>query len=303
MPTLEATPAQSTLAPTVELTRAIRSPRRRVYEAWTNPELLRQWFGPANMHCTSAALDPRVGGAYSLGVRPDGAPETQPEAITSGIYTEVVPGEVLQFTWKPTWNPGEESLVTVSFRDAAGEGTEVTIRHQQFAQEAIENYTKGWTACLDKMETALDAPDYARTIRIDAPRERVFAALTTPEGIAGWWIRATGSGAAGGDLSLHFAGLGDPFVLHVDEATAPGTVHWTSRLHSALPEWDGTKILFDLEELSPETCELRFRHVGLTPKLACYEMCQSGWNRYLPSLAAYAETGVGMPYRKPESAA
>ncbi|MDP9052536.1 MAG: SRPBCC domain-containing protein [Acidobacteriota bacterium] len=300
MPTLEAALAQATLAPTVELTRAVRSPRRRVYEAWTNPELLRQFFGPENMHCTSAALDARVGGAYSIGVRPNGAPATQPDSIASGNYTQVVDSELLQFTWKPTWNPVEESLVTVSFRDAAGEGTEITIRHESFAQEAIEGYTKGWTACLDKMETALVAPaDYARTIRIDAPRERVFAALSTPQGVEKWWIRATGSGAAGGDLNLHFAGMEEPFVLHVDEATAPSAVHWTSRLHSVLPEWDGTKILFDLVERTAETCELHFRHVGLSPKLACYEMCESGWNRYLPSLVSYAERGEGMPYRKP----
>jgi uncharacterized protein YndB with AHSA1/START domain len=149
MPTLEAAAA---LAYAVELTRTVRSPRSRVYEQWTSPELLQQWFGPANMHCTSAALDARLGGAYSIAIRPEGAPATQPDAIASGNYTRVVPGELLQFTWKPTWNPGEESLVTVSFQDAAGEGTEITIGHQNFAPDSVEGYTRGWTACLDKME-------------------------------------------------------------------------------------------------------------------------------------------------------
>jgi uncharacterized protein YndB with AHSA1/START domain len=301
MPTLEATPAQAALASTVELTRTVRSPRNRVYEAWTNPEVLRQWFGPANMHCTSITLDARVGGAYSLGVRPDGAPATQPEAIATGHYTRVAPGKLLQFTWKPTWRPGEESLVTVSFQDAAGEGTEITIRHEKFESEAIEGYTKGWTACLEKMEVAVDVPaDYARTIAIKAPRARVFEALATAEGVQSWWVsRATGSGATGSDLNLHFEGIDEPFVMHVDEATAPAAVHWTSRLHAAAPEWDGTKILFDLVERTAESCELRFRHVGLNARLKCYTNCEAGWNRYLPSLVAYAERGEGTPNRKP----
>jgi uncharacterized protein YndB with AHSA1/START domain len=298
MPTLEATPA---LASGVQLTRTIRSPRSRVYEQWTNPELLKQWFGPANMHCTSATLDARLGGAYSIAVRPEGAPATQPDAIATGNYTRVVPGELLQFTWKPTWNPGEESLVTVSFQDAAGEGTEITIGHQNFAPDSVEGYTRGWTACLDKMESTLDASaDYARRIEINAPIARVFAALSTPEGVSRWWSTfATGSGSTGGDLSLEFEGQNEPFVFHVDEATPPASVHWTSRFNPNLPEWDGTKILFDLVEHTPETCELHFRHSGLTPQLACYNMCESGWNRFLPSLVAYAERGQGAPYRKP----
>jgi uncharacterized protein YndB with AHSA1/START domain len=299
MPTLEATPAQAVCAPTVELTRAVRSPRSRVYVAWTNPELLRQWFGPANMHCTSSSAAAHVGGAYSIGVRPDAAPATQPESIATGNYTRVIPGELLQFTWKPSWNPGEESLVTVILKDALGEGTEITIRHERFAQQALENYTKGWTACLDKVEKLLDtAPDYARTIAIDAPRERVFAALTSLEGVEGWWVdQATGSGGAGDDLNLYFACIEEPFVMHVHQATMEG-IHWTSGLHAALPEWNGTKILFDLVERTPASCELHFRHVGLNPGLACYNTCESGWNRYLPSLAAYAEKGEGWPNRK-----
>ena len=46
---------------------------------------------------------------------PSGAART---SAAYGVYTEVVPNEKLQFTWKPSWNPREESLVTVTFCDA-----------------------------------------------------------------------------------------------------------------------------------------------------------------------------------------
>jgi uncharacterized protein YndB with AHSA1/START domain len=54
MPVLDAAPTSSS-APVLELTRVIHAPRARVFEAWTRPELLQQWFGPAGMHCPNAA--------------------------------------------------------------------------------------------------------------------------------------------------------------------------------------------------------------------------------------------------------
>ena len=148
------------------------------------------------------------------------------------------------------------------------------------------------------MEVTLATPaDYARRIQIDAPRARVFEAITTPKGVSSWWTtNATGSGKTGGDLSLYFEGLNEPFVMHVDEATE-ASIQWTSQFNSILPDWAGTKIIFSLFAPTPETCELNFRHIGLTPQLECYGQCEAGWNRFLPSLVAYAERGEGAPYR------
>lgn len=148
MPTLE---AEAIAAPTriVELTRLIRASRARIYEAWTNPEILKQWFGPDTYTCTAAETDARVGGAYRIGVTPKDIPEA-PEAAASGNYTKVVPNQLLQFTWVPTWNPGEESLVTVTIEHVSG-GTEVCIRHEHFAPEALAGYTRGWTGALAKL--------------------------------------------------------------------------------------------------------------------------------------------------------
>ena len=85
--------------------------------------------------------------------------------------------------------------------------------------------------------------------------------------------------------------------MHVDEAKRPCSVKWTCMVHTDLPEWAGTKPTFDLVELTPKTCELHFRHTGLTPELECYDHCEIGWNRFLASLVAYIERGKGAPYR------
>src|SRR5665213_1842303 len=141
MPALATAPvATENLQLTQTLT--IRAPRAKVYEAWTDPQIMRLWFGSATMQCTSSSLDPRVGGAYRLELtrKPEVAPEDAScqghvSSVATGRYTQVVPNELLQFTWSPDFNPGEESLVTASLRDVH-DGTEITVRHEKFLSEA-----------------------------------------------------------------------------------------------------------------------------------------------------------------------
>src|ERR1700676_4821896 len=86
MPALEAAPAKPTV-PTFMLTqtRVIRAPRTRIYEAWTNPEILQQWFGPVGKHCPSASVDLRVGGAYRIEMASDDQPPAAASDNTCGV--------------------------------------------------------------------------------------------------------------------------------------------------------------------------------------------------------------------------
>jgi hypothetical protein len=43
--------------------------------------------------------------------------------------------------------------------------------------------------------------------------------------------------------------------------------------------------------------ELRFRHVGLTPRLECWEACAAAWTYFMASIEACARTGTGTPFR------
>jgi uncharacterized protein YndB with AHSA1/START domain len=160
MPALASAPST---VPTFLLTqtRVIRAPRARVYEAWTNPEIIKQWFGPVGMYCPNATSDTRVGGAYTLEAQPTSeAIAADPGCanrggVTTGKYTKVVPNELLQFTWDPSWNPGELSLVTVSLKDADG-GTEITILHENFpTEQSRDAHNRGWASVLDKFAVIL----------------------------------------------------------------------------------------------------------------------------------------------------
>jgi uncharacterized protein YndB with AHSA1/START domain len=164
MPALETAPAATVPTFMLTQTRVIRAPRARVYEAWTNPEIMQQWMGPVGRHCPSASLDVRVGGAYRIEIVPDNLPPIEGEACGErrtaaiGNYTKVVPNQLLQFTWAADWNPGEQSLVTVSLKDVDG-GTEITILHENFNKEASrDGHNQGWAGSLDKLAAMVEKP-------------------------------------------------------------------------------------------------------------------------------------------------
>ena len=61
------------VATTLVVRRIIRASAQYLFDVWTQPEHLKQWWGPANVTCIDASLDLRIGGGYRLGNRlPDG---------------------------------------------------------------------------------------------------------------------------------------------------------------------------------------------------------------------------------------
>jgi len=159
MPALENAPATATDNILLTQTRIIRAPRAKVYDAWTNPEIMEQWFGSPMMYCSSASLDVRVGGSYRIeAIRKEATTvsaqdicDGRPFNAVTGEYTKVIPNALLQFTWIAAWAPEEKSLVTVSLKDAPG-GTELTVLHERFASETSRDaHNNGWCHALDNI--------------------------------------------------------------------------------------------------------------------------------------------------------
>jgi uncharacterized protein YndB with AHSA1/START domain len=76
------------------LNRIINVPPEKVFEAWTDPELLKQWFAPLPWTTPVAETDVRPGGSSLIMMRgPDGN-----EFPNRGVYLEVVRNERLVFT-------------------------------------------------------------------------------------------------------------------------------------------------------------------------------------------------------------
>jgi uncharacterized protein YndB with AHSA1/START domain len=142
------------------LTRVIDAPRAQVFNAWTNPALLKQWFAPRPWTTPVVELDVRVGGSNLIVMRgPDGN-----EFPNRGVYLEVVKDERLVFTdaFTTAWEPSEKPFMTVelTFEDHSGKTKySARVRHWTVAdREAHEKmgFHQGWSICADQLAALVE---------------------------------------------------------------------------------------------------------------------------------------------------
>ena len=138
----------------LEIVRFINVPTERVYDAWTDPAQLRQWFGPENVRTRNITADVRVGGKYRWDLT---SPEGE-EMSAFGEYKELVPGKKIVFTWQ--WDDDEDwkdrsSVVTVELFERRS-GTELRLKHEQLpTEESRDRHDEGWNSLLNRLEQFL----------------------------------------------------------------------------------------------------------------------------------------------------
>ena len=137
----------------LSVTKVIRAPRDKVFEAWTTPSWLERWYGLADDWRTPVAeVDLRVGGRYRLGLQPPGA--SQP-FYESGEYREVVANERLVYTVDSTAWEGTQT-VTVEFRDHP-DGTEVVLVESGYPTEELrDEHAGGWPRFIDRLARVVE---------------------------------------------------------------------------------------------------------------------------------------------------
>ena len=151
---------------TLKVTRFIKAPRERVFEAWTNPDQLMHWMGPGVSYLTSAKNDLRVGGRYELKMNTTGCYGEEGIVGVGGVYKEIKKPSRIVFTWAWTDNPrdgGDETTVTVDLVEVQG-GTQLTLTHEGFTTvESRDGHNDGWTRTIDKLERLADKECEAMT--------------------------------------------------------------------------------------------------------------------------------------------
>jgi uncharacterized protein YndB with AHSA1/START domain len=139
------------------ITRVFDAPREKVWRCFTEPERMKEWFGPKGSTVVASNMDLRVGGTYHGALRAgDG-----PVMWAKFVYREVVPpqrlawehsfsdeaGGLTRHPLSPTWPL--KLLTTVTFEDAGAGTTKLTLRWSPL--EASEEEQKTFDAAHDSM--------------------------------------------------------------------------------------------------------------------------------------------------------
>jgi uncharacterized protein YndB with AHSA1/START domain/predicted enzyme related to lactoylglutathione lyase len=136
--------------PSLTIKRRFKVAPEKVFAAWTDPQKMMRWMGPAKVTRCEATNDLRVGGRYDIRMLADNE-----EHNVGGVYREIVPNEKVVFTWAWRSTPERESLVTVTIKPDET-GSLMTLLHEQFFDEdARDRHNQGWTGTLLRLETFL----------------------------------------------------------------------------------------------------------------------------------------------------
>ncbi len=130
--------------------KVINATPKEVFDAWTRPELMKQWYAPGDMKVPSASTDLKIGGVYTVEMKGEMGGEPVNPTVC-GTYQKIIPNRLVSFTWGWQGDPSPETLVTVELAEVEG-GTEVTLTHERFASvEARDKHQHGWTGCLENL--------------------------------------------------------------------------------------------------------------------------------------------------------
>jgi uncharacterized protein YndB with AHSA1/START domain len=140
----------------VLLTRVFDAPREQVFKAWTDPDEVAAWYGPAQMEVPreSVRIDARAGGRWEVTMVPRGG--GQGFAIGYDIL-ELVEPELLVMRSDPMPGLPEGTLVRVELH-AHGARTRMTLTDGPFPDAGRAGAAAGYEAALEKLASRLGAP-------------------------------------------------------------------------------------------------------------------------------------------------
>jgi len=172
----------------IVMTHVFDAPRHLVFEAWTKPEHLLQWFGPHSCPLVACEIDFRVGGAWCYTLRgADGR-----DMVMRGVYQEISRPVRLISTESFDDYPGE-SLNSMTFAEQDGRTTLTTrvLYPSKESRDAVirSGMEQGAAETYDRLESHLRSMSGELVITrvFDAPRNLVFDAWIDSRHIGRWY--------------------------------------------------------------------------------------------------------------------
>ena len=150
---------------TTRLSRHIRAPRGRVYEALTDASAVQRWMVPDTMTSHVHSFDAREGGTFRVSLTYDAPADTGKTSAQTdtyhGRFVRLVPGEeVVQVVEFETADPALQGEMTITFTlaEAADGGTDVVGVHENLPPGVPpEDNELGWSMSLSKLARLVEA--------------------------------------------------------------------------------------------------------------------------------------------------
>ncbi len=145
----------------LSIKRIIKAPRAMVWEAWTDPRQLEQWWIPAPAKCRVAALDPMPGGAFETQISEGGAPFAP---HVDGCFLAVDAGSRIVFTtalvagWRPATNPFVTAIITLT-DDPDGTAYAAHVMHKNGADRTMHDeagFAAGWGTAIAQLANIVE---------------------------------------------------------------------------------------------------------------------------------------------------
>ena len=143
----------ATIPRVVRIERFLPVPPERVFAAWTDPLSLGRWLSPIGH--AEAETEPWIGGRIRVTMIGPGV-----RIEHTGEYREVVPDRRLVFTWQSPYTGPGPSLVTIDL-EPSGDGTSLTLVHEQLSPDQVASHSGGWDRILDRLAKELASATHA----------------------------------------------------------------------------------------------------------------------------------------------
>jgi uncharacterized protein YndB with AHSA1/START domain len=134
---------------------------------------------------------------------------------------------------------------------------------------------------------------HSHKISVEAPKQKVYDAITTEEGLQGWYTPSVQGCASHGErLQLQFESKAGPFHWKVSEIDPGSVVLWECL--EGPGDSRGTTATFRLQEVNGKTT-VELDHDGIDEADAKRKTCNSMWGALMLHLRRFAETGKPDP--------
>ena len=162
----------------IKIERIFNAPKTVVWNAWTDPELIKEWWGPEGFTAPSIKVDLQVGGKYVFAMQGPEGSEWDKVMYSAGIYNEIVPNEKLVVTdffsdengnrMEPV-KSGQDSnfptemKATILFEEIEDGKTKLSIIYpkpenkEQFEAMLKSGMKEGWQSSLNKLAKVVES--------------------------------------------------------------------------------------------------------------------------------------------------